>query len=429
MSLWRTPGGTGARSARKQAIRPEVLRLDDRIVPDATGVSPPAAVNPPSTTTPATTTTTPSADTTTTTPGTTATTPGTDTTTTTPGTDTTTTTPGTDTTTTTPPPVATPALPTEYAVGAEAGNPARVRVYNVDGTLKYDFTAYSVANYQGGVRVAMGDLNGDGVADIVTTPGAGMKAQVQVFDGVNGQRMLAFNAYNPIYRMGAYVAVADVNGDGRADIVTGAGEGGGSHVKVFDGKGLFPPLDMPSIALEPGPNAFLIREFFAYDAQYAVGARVAAADVDGDGKAEVITAPAFNGGPHVRVFAGADGTVYREWFAYDAKFAGGVFVAAGDLNGDDRAEVITGLGATGNGEVKVFDGRTNRQLRSFIVPEAEAARASVRVGAFDFDNDGDRDIIATARGEIQVYDGKSFTRLTSGVMPFEGTTTGGIFFG
>src|SRR5204862_736003 len=118
--------------------------------------------------------------------------------------------------------------------------------------------------------------------------------------------------------------------------------------------------------IEPGPDNYILRQFFAYDAKYLVGARIAVADVDGDGKRDIITAAGNKGGPHIRVFSGAAGTVYREWFAYDAKYNGGVFVAAGDLNGDGKAEVITGMGVNGVGQVKVFDGRTTRLLRQFI---------------------------------------------------------------
>jgi hypothetical protein len=98
--------------------------------------------------------------------------------------------------------------------------------------------------------------------------------------------------------------------------VTGAGPGGGPHVQVFDGK--------------TGKPLF---GFFAYDPQFTGGVRVSAADVNGDGVADVITAPGPGSGPHVRIF---DGAALRTqslvelfgFMAYDVAFSGGVYVAA-----------------------------------------------------------------------------------------------------
>jgi hypothetical protein len=108
-----------------------------------------------------------------------------------------------------------------------------------------------------------------------------------------------------------YVAAGDVNGDGYADIITGAGPGGGPHVRVFDGR-----------------NGTEVMGFFAYATAFMGGVRVAAGDVNGDGRADVITGAGPGGGPHVRVFDGATGAGIGSFFAYPGTFTGGVYVAS-----------------------------------------------------------------------------------------------------
>jgi len=435
MSLWRSIA-----AKRRIPVLRYIERLDERIVPDTTGTTMP---DPTSTTTQTTTDPAPTPTQT----GTSSTTTAADgtTTTTTTGPDGTITVivrapDGTLTTTITDPdgtvhttvqaPDPAPETATvrqDYAVVTDAGKNAIVRVYDSTGTMKHEIAPYPTGGFRGGARVAIGDVTGDGVADIVTGPGPGMRPLVKVFDGLSGQQILGFNAYDEFFRGGVNVAVADMNGDGRADIITGAGDGGGSHVKIFDGAGLFPSDLSASIQLAPGPNAYLLKEFFAYDAKYLVGARVAVADIDGDGHNDIVTAPGTNGGPHIRVFNGMDGTIYREWFAYDPLFRGGVFVAAGDLNGDGKADVITGMGANGITQVKAFNVQTTRAFRSFIA-ESESSRSSVRVGVMDYDKDGDLDILTAVRNKVSAFDGKTFVRL-GGLMPFDPSYTGGVFFG
>src|SRR5207244_1839112 len=120
-----------------------------------------------------------------------------------------------------------------YAVAAASGEP-RVWLYNADGTLKRTFLAYD-AGFQSGVHVATADVNGDGVLDVITGAGSGGGPHVKIFDGATGDVIASFFAYDPGFRGGVNVAAGDVNGDGKADIITGAGPGGGPHVKVFDG--------------------------------------------------------------------------------------------------------------------------------------------------------------------------------------------------
>src|SRR5262249_58234633 len=84
-----------------------------------------------------------------------------------------------------------------------------------------------------------------------------------------------------------------------------------------------------------GASAALIRHFFAYDPGFHGGLSVAAGDVDGDGKADVIVAPGAGGGPDVKVFSGASGALLRHFFAYDPGFTGGGFVG-GAARGQPR---------------------------------------------------------------------------------------------
>src|SRR5262249_58503165 len=95
-------------------------------------------------------------------------------------------------------------------------------------------------SFQGGTSVATGDFNGDRIPDVVVAAGAGGGPRVSVLDGKTGTPLSgllgSFFAYAPTFAGGVSVAVGDVNGDGTPDIITGAGPGGGPHVKVFSGK-------------------------------------------------------------------------------------------------------------------------------------------------------------------------------------------------
>ncbi|MDP3837057.1 MAG: putative glycoside hydrolase [bacterium] len=155
------------------------------------------------------------------------------------------------------------------------------------------------------------------------------------------------------------VAIGDVDGNGKLEIVIGAGHGGGPQVRVF--------------TLDGKP----ISNFFAYDKNFRGGVNVAVGDVDGDGKAEIITGAGTGGGPHVRYF-NHQGKVIGSFFAYDKNFRGGVNVAVGDVNGDGKAEIITGAGPGGGPQVRIFAG-TGVPISSFFAFE-ENFRDGVRVG-------------------------------------------------
>jgi FG-GAP-like repeat/FG-GAP repeat len=260
--------------------------------------------------------------------------------------------------------------------GPSAG-PHVLAVSGADLRVLHSFYAYDPF-FTGGVNVAAGDVNGDGRADIITGAGPGDGPHVRVFDGVTLMPIASFFAYDPAFRGGVFVAAGDVNADGRADIITGAGAGGGPHVAAFSGADLS-----------------VLASFFAYSPVFNGGVSVAAGDVNGDGKADIITGAGPGGGPHVLAFSGADLSVLHSFFAYAPFFIGGVNVAAADVNGDGRTDMVTGAGQGGGPHVRVFDGGTGAEVASFFA-YAPTFNGGVFVGAANLSREGVGDIIAGA---------------------------------
>jgi hypothetical protein len=254
---------------------------------------------------------------------------------------------------------------THYIVtGAGYGHAPLVSVYSTMNVLELQFYAYN-PYFLGGVRVALGDVNGDGVPDIITAPGPGGGPDVRIFDGRNGDLIGEFMAYDPRLASGVFVAAGDVNRDGFADIVTSPDAQSGPEVKVFSGRTI-------SGFHAPG----LLADFMAYDPRWGGGVRVALADVNHDGVLDVITGAGPGGGPDVRVFGGAGianaypaGDIIREFYAFDPSYNGGVNVAGADVNGDGFADILVS-GATTSAEVRIYSGLNSTMLGDFLAESA-----------------------------------------------------------
>lgn len=251
--------------------------------------------------------------------------------------------------------------------GSAQGASPRIKVL-VSGNVRWETTPFDPSNL-GGVSVDVGDVNGDGRADIVAGAGVGLPPEVKVYDGASGALRYSFYAYDYNFRGGINVAFGDVNGDGSDDIITGAKAGGGPHIRAFDGETLGE-----------------IVGFFAYAAAFTGGVNVGSGDVDGDGKADIITGAGAGGGPHVRVIDFRK-SVITEYFAYAAGFTGGVNVAAANVTGDERCEVLTGAGAGGGPHVTVRRGNVNSPISGFFAFDASFS-GGVRVAGGGFNSSG-----------------------------------------
>ncbi len=268
------------------------------------------------------------------------------------------------------------------AVGADDGGPPTVHLLQRGTNRESEFLAYDAA-FRGGVRTALGDVTGDGVPDVVTAAGVGGGPHVKVFDGKTGAVVRNFFAYDVRFAGGVEVAVADVNRDGAADIITGAGPGGGPHVKVFDAR--------------TGRELF---SFFAFAPTFGGGVYVAGGDVNRDGYADIITGAGVGASPLVRVLDGRTGAELNSFNAFDPRFTGGARVASGDLNADGIDDLIVAAGPGGGPHVKAFDGRTGAVLFNRFVADA-AFRGGVRLAVADhYPRERDGIVARTRTGDV-----------------------------
>lgn len=268
-----------------------------------------------------------------------------------------------------------------YAIGVNGGGTKpKVKVIDpVTNTEVAKFLAYS-PTFGGGVNVAVGDVNGDGVYDVITGKGSG-KSLIKVIDGTklnqidpNTKEILdtallgSFFAYNPVKPGGVFVAAGDINSDGLDDVITGIGPGplvddpdpqgelGSPRVKAVDAT-MLNQVDSNGKIL---PTALLVN-FLAYGSNFTGGVRVACGDINGDGRFDIVTGRGPGGDPLVKIYTGfgADRMEIGSFLAYAETFTGGVYVATGNIKGFAYDDIITGRGAGGDSTVKIYSNDTS----------------------------------------------------------------------
>lgn len=267
--------------------------------------------------------------------------------------------------------------------GAGEGGGAQVRTFNATGTALTMFMAYP--GFNGGVRVAAGKFDVTGPERIVTGAGPGGGPHVRTFnvDGTSGTG--SFFAYPSGFRGGVYVAAGNVDAIPGDEIVTGAGPGGGPHVRVFK------------------ENATEVAGVFAYDQAFRGGVRVAAGDLDGDGQAEIVTGAGPGGGPHVRVWhlspLGLQ-PVGSGFFAYPQGFSGGVYVGVARTSGGGL--ILTGAGEGGGLHFRAFRMDGTPVYSYFVMRPDVLTGLRIAAGHFDVRTTDDSLALGGGFGSISI---------------------------
>ncbi|MDD5567151.1 MAG: hypothetical protein PHH01_03055 [Patescibacteria group bacterium] len=270
----------------------------------------------------------------------------------------------------------------EIITGTGQGFGPQVRIFDKDGKVLGSFFAYDSA-LRVGVRITTGDLDGDGYDEIITVPGPGATPLVKIYDAKGNPDVDkdCFYALDGKFKGGAYVASGDVNGNGLDEIIVTAGKGGGAQVTVHQADGR------------------IIGNFFAYDKNtFRGGITVATFDSDGDGKDEIITGPEF-GSPHIQFFTLIPGQVKRlnpGFYAFDSSYKGGVSVAGADYDGNGTGEIIVGSGIGMDTYVRIYNKRQFTPIKE-IRPYAKGVTGGLIVAAGDVDKDGKAEIVTMPR--------------------------------
>lgn len=300
------------------------------------------------------------------------------------------------------------------AVGSEigVGSTPLVRLMDADtGAVKAQVMAFE-ATFKGGVRVAMGDVDGDSIPELLAASGPGRVGEVRVFkQHVSGgtTTLTELVGYRTIpfglrYTSGVDIACGDVDGNNREDIVAAMSRGAGT-VNVF----------LSVAAADPVQNT-AFKTFTPFGRTFTGGASVAVADLGTFTNGRLVDADVPDN--KIEILVGSGAGMPATVIAYDVSAAprvvariapgsgqNGFSVSSGRIDGDAIDDIMVTAGRGGGGVTDVYSGRSavagapQRLTRFAAFTGLARPNAPVFTAPVDSDGDGRIDRFLATQGD------------------------------
>jgi subtilisin family serine protease len=281
---------------------------------------------------------------------------------------------------------------------AQAIGGSMIRTFTSNGQLLGQFLAFD-KNFKGGIKLAVGDVDGDREQEIVVVPASAGGPQVKIFDG-HGHLKNSFWAFEKNYRGGLNLQVADLDHGNLEQIIVGPAGARSPEIKIFDYLG------------------HRLGSFLAYEKNFKGGVNLATFDINNDEELEIATAPANNHSPLVKFFS-ASGQLISSFMPIDRKNNLGMSLAIGDFSGRafDREKSLLVLPNKSN-NLLIFSRQLSLKYKITLDNFQPLANSQLAVADFNRDGVSEIALAATTRqgSSLRIYNIQG--RIVSSFKPY-----------
>lgn len=199
----------------------------------------------------------------------------------------------------------------------------KVQAWRSDGQPFYTIYPYT-ARYRGTLRMALGDITGNGRTELIIAPGfgdtEGLPIKVYTVDGLKA--VADWYPFGKNYRGGYSVAIGDVDADPFGELIVGAGPGNEPRVGIYT------------------HNLTAQSSFLAFERGFRGGVNIATGNIEGNGQDQIVVGPGKGGKPYISVYTGKAEQVGKTFISHSTLDAPGIDVRTVDVDFDGKDDIV-----------------------------------------------------------------------------------------